>query len=580
MEKKNIKIFVASSAEVSDEREKCILILNQINKSHTHLDLEAIEWEYDLTHGSHPSFKSIQKAINPLLEQCQLCVFIFHTKIGKYTREEFELTHQLQKKIIPFFKEGFAPKTKEEITKLSELIDFREGLNETVLYKNYTDLNQFELLLKDDLHLYLSQEFPVKANYENKSLPPEVSALVKIITEKQEEIDQLKGSMQLPDETTQQQLSLLEQQIQELQVELNKSKEFQEQQAKDKKDLEQRLAPQLEKDNLKQQAYTALQENNFDEAKELLKESAKESISETATTFYELGKVSKLQLLYKEALEYFELAVRINPEGFDMNMETGKMNLYLGFYNRSIIHFEKALEISKNNVFFKKYLPIINNNLGLSYNQIGEHDTAIDFYKKALVIFKKEHYEYKNEIFTIYNNLGAAYFEKGKYDKSIELYNQSIVIQENDKELATVYSNLGAAYWAKDDNDKAIEFCKKAIEIENKNFDKYNIDKGTRYSILGLAYNNKGEFKKAINYFKIALKIDKKNFGEQHPKVAIRYNNMGVSYQCLEDYKKAIKYFELSLSIHTKFFPPNHQKIITAEENLAQAQQNLKDQNP
>lgn len=57
-----IKIFIASAAELKEEREKCILLINQLNKSHKHLDLEGVEWEYDMVHGNFPEHEYIQDA--------------------------------------------------------------------------------------------------------------------------------------------------------------------------------------------------------------------------------------------------------------------------------------------------------------------------------------------------------------------------------------------------------------------------------------------------------------------------------------------------------------------------------------
>lgn len=147
MEKTNVKVFIASSAEVKEERNECVSFLSQINKSHTHLHLEAVEWEYDMVGGSNPGFETIQKAINPKLEECALCVFIFYSKIGKFTEEEFKLASELKKKIIPFFKKGFSPETDKAIAEWRKLVKFKKSMNETNLYKEYQDIKDLELLL-------------------------------------------------------------------------------------------------------------------------------------------------------------------------------------------------------------------------------------------------------------------------------------------------------------------------------------------------------------------------------------------------------------------------------------------------
>jgi len=332
-----VKIFIASSAELKQERKECILHLNTVNKIHSHLRLEPIEWEYDLYHGSYPDFADIQKAINPLLEECTLCVFIFHSKIGKYTRQEFELANSQKKPLFTYFREGFSPKTKDENALYGELIEFKQSLNDTVLYEDYLSNSDFELLLKDNLHRYLSMKFPIKCYVENKPLSEESTTLLKILNEKQQEIEQLKSSLlSLTDQEAENKLKSLEHEKNNLLEELNNSKEIQEQQAKEKEELVSRLAPQIARDNLKEKAFTAIQENKYDDAEKLLKESAKDSISETASTFYELGKLKKIQLLYQEALKYFELAVKIDSTNFEMIVQFGTMLKDLGYNNKAI----------------------------------------------------------------------------------------------------------------------------------------------------------------------------------------------------------------------------------------------------
>jgi hypothetical protein len=39
-----VKIFLGSSDKVNTERERFIVLLNEVRKSHKHLDLEAIEF--------------------------------------------------------------------------------------------------------------------------------------------------------------------------------------------------------------------------------------------------------------------------------------------------------------------------------------------------------------------------------------------------------------------------------------------------------------------------------------------------------------------------------------------------------
>lgn len=42
------KIFIASSSELSDERNKIHEIFDRLNKCHQHLNIEPVRWETDL----------------------------------------------------------------------------------------------------------------------------------------------------------------------------------------------------------------------------------------------------------------------------------------------------------------------------------------------------------------------------------------------------------------------------------------------------------------------------------------------------------------------------------------------------
>ncbi len=48
----DIKIFIASSSELSNERNKIHEIFDHLNKCHQHLNIEPVKWETDLEKGS------------------------------------------------------------------------------------------------------------------------------------------------------------------------------------------------------------------------------------------------------------------------------------------------------------------------------------------------------------------------------------------------------------------------------------------------------------------------------------------------------------------------------------------------
>ncbi len=165
-----------------------------------------------------------------------------------------------------------------------------------------------------------------------------------MLEEKDRQIKELNEKLiQKPRSEPQAQLQQLLQEKEVIQQELLQSEEIRKQQAKEKEALEQQLALQKEKDNLKAKALEEVEKGNYSEAEEYLKESAKEKISDVASTFFELVKIKKLQLQYAEAFKYYELAVKVDPENSLYLNEAGITAYDLGYYDKAIGYYQNSL---------------------------------------------------------------------------------------------------------------------------------------------------------------------------------------------------------------------------------------------
>lgn len=613
MSKETFKVFIASSAEVKDEREKSILILNQINKSYPKLHIEPIQWEYDIPFGNYSGYDSIQKAINPLLKESQYILFILYSKLGAGTLEEFELAVQSKKKILVLFKEGFSPKNQEEITKYSELIKFKESIDDTILRIDYSNLINFELNLKDQFHLYLNKEYTSKSKIVNKQPSEDVTLLIRLLNEKTEELKNLNNNpRQLPLAELNLKFNQLEQEKQNIEKELGKNKELQEQLIQEKNELIEKLKPQTSKDELKKKALKAIEANQYEEAESLLIESTKDSISETASTFYELGKLHKLRFQYQKAKENFELAAKIAPENFDFIFEVGCIENTLGFSDNAIKYFENALKLDNtskeslsllNNelgiaylnkgiydnaiVYFKKSLDIQNeisknnhpnyamicNNLGLTYNYIGNYDKAISYFTNCLEMDMKFYGLEHPAIAIRYNNLGLAFENKLNYSKAIELYSKAFEINikfygNEHPVIVGNYNNLGSIYYQLNEFNFAIELLEKALDIGNKFYENGHPEIASIYNNLGSVYDSIKEFDLSIEYYLKALEMDFKYSGENNLIISNRYNNLGFAFHNKLEYKKAIEYFNKALEIYKINKIESHPNINLIEDNI------------
>jgi Leucine-rich repeat (LRR) protein len=85
---KTIRIFLASSAELKDDRKEFEIFISRKNKEYIKKEifLELVLWEDFL---DAMSATRLQDEYNKIIAECDIFVSLFHTKVGKYTEEEF-----------------------------------------------------------------------------------------------------------------------------------------------------------------------------------------------------------------------------------------------------------------------------------------------------------------------------------------------------------------------------------------------------------------------------------------------------------------------------------------------------------
>lgn len=156
-----VKIFVASGSDLAEERKELIQIFYELGKLHPHLKLDVKKWENDLESGSYQEDR-IQDAIIPILDDSQIVIALFYSRIGKFTLEEYKNAIRKKKKVFLYFKKRFSTEKSDELKKYKKVVDFREELEEEnkSLFKTYENIDQFRDKIKTDLNLYLTKKYP------------------------------------------------------------------------------------------------------------------------------------------------------------------------------------------------------------------------------------------------------------------------------------------------------------------------------------------------------------------------------------------------------------------------------------
>ncbi len=153
---RTIKIFLASSSELKEDRDELRLFISVENdRLHAKgIYLQLVQWEYFL---DAVSSTRLQDEYNEALKASDVVLSLFFTKAGKYTQEEFEAAYKLFKEtgrplIFTYFKEGQV--NMQDINdQVLSLLNFKKRLQDIghfhTVYKNIDDLKvQFKRQLE------------------------------------------------------------------------------------------------------------------------------------------------------------------------------------------------------------------------------------------------------------------------------------------------------------------------------------------------------------------------------------------------------------------------------------------------
>jgi tetratricopeptide (TPR) repeat protein len=152
-----------------------------------------------------------------------------------------------------------------------------------------------------------------------------------------------------------------------------------------------------------------------------------------------------------EALEQYQAAVALYPDGDLEQSDLGAALLEKGHYPEAIQHLEKALALNPK-------LQPAENNLALAYSDLGDADQAIVHFRKALALDP-------NALGT-YLNLGSQLRLSGKLDEAVQCYREAArrfpAEVEPLRRLARVLLEQGQSV-------PAAEACRQALQLAPNN---------------------------------------------------------------------------------------------------------------
>ena len=263
-----------------------------------------------------------------------------------------------------------------------------------------------------------------------------------------------------------------------------------------------------------------------------------DAINTQGTTFYFKGDHEQAEFYYSKCMQESQL---YNIESHIAKSYNNLGMIYAGQarYNKAIDYYKKSLVIKKKDTLNKRDFINTLNNIGKLYSNQGDYINAVKYYSESLRLSEK-HNEYRSFGNSL-NNLGTVYKTQKDYDKALEYYEKSLLISqsENDKRgVAAAFNNIGIIYRYKKEYDTAIEYLNKSLKLREEVGDLYGRSKPLNN--LSNIYNQLGQHEKALACDKESLAIQQKAKGGKG--LGISLNNIATSYYSLKQYQTSLKF--------------------------------------
>ncbi|MGC9364958.1 MAG: tetratricopeptide repeat protein [Fidelibacterota bacterium] len=189
---------------------------------------------------------------------------------------------------------------------------------------------------------------------------------------------------------------------------------------------------------------------------------------------------------------------------------------------------------------------ILLNDIGYNFWRLGKFYEAVDYYKKALVIF--EDLKDDRRIARVCNNIGAVYWGISNYNEALDMYQRAFNLRKNDdniRGISLTINNIGLIYQEWGLYDKALEYHRQALEYAIQS--QSDFEQAYSYINLGACYEAAGDFESASKYYQ--LSYDRYQVSDQIGALSLVTKEMGDLYFRMEQFPAALRHYRQSLQL-------------------------------
>lgn len=220
---------------------------------------------------------------------------------------------------------------------------------------------------------------------------------------------------------------------------------------------------------------------------------------------------------------YANLAIKWSEEiGYKKGVAKGNNVLGTSYwtsddYDNALKHYLIALSIV-DEIKDVKSAAVLSVNIGIIYDELGQHEKALGYAKKGLAEFEKLGDE--SRISRSQMNLGVVHFYLNQFDSSLYYFNKVLdyrLAKQDTFGIALVYNNIASI---QEQSDQTKESLENYLNARKWVQDKYESLRCDIYNGLGMSYLKMGQESLGMAYFDSTMVIADK-IKQKHPKQVV-----------------------------------------------------------
>lgn len=225
----------------------------------------------------------------------------------------------------------------------------------------------------------------------------------------------------------------------------------------------------------------------------------------------------------------------------------GKKYLMKREFDSCIIYTKSSLLLAEK-LGNKRQIAVANKFLGISYLSKFDNTTALQYYLKAVQIYRDINDTTCMSYIYGLNDIGFIYSTYGMYPKSYEYYLKALKTSErlNDKTLIlNINLSIAELYFNKRELSKSISFYENSMNLVKKNNEDTIVYFPIIFNGLSNNYLDIKDYSKSLLYFKRVINIG--NFTMDSVTISAGQLGVATNYMQMSKYDSSIKYLNTSL---------------------------------